>query len=162
MQTPAQVAKSANVTVGTIRNWTRDYGDLLSPEARGENGPRRFNDEDVSVILAIAALRKSGVPPSEIAQHVSNHEVPPVVDANVDTPQSPLQSDYNALQSVQVLPQALQIAHNALQSRVEAVERALQLVEQRQAARVDALVTGIVLGGAAVLIVVALVLALGQ
>lgn len=165
MQTPAQVAKRANVHVNSIRNWSVDYADLLSPQARGEEGARLFTDEDVQTILAIAALRKSGVPPSEISGRIRQHEVPPVVDVATETLQSSPQEAHNALQTTSNAISPLQVAHNALQShqeatdkRIDMLERTLILMQQSESNRNSSLITGIVIGGAITLIVVALAL----
>jgi DNA-binding transcriptional MerR regulator len=163
MLTPIQVAKKANVSVNSVRNWSREYADLLSLEARGENGPRLFSEEDAETICTIAALRKSGVPPTEIADRISNQDVPPIVDAIPEPLQSTLQEPTTALQMLQDAPLALHVAHNALQSRVESLERRVEAdiarIELQQRERLNMLVTGIVIGAGVVLIVVAVVLA---
>ena len=142
--TPIQVARRANVAVQSIRNWSRDYAEFLSPGARGEAGPRLYSDEDVSVLCAVAALRKSGVARAEVVARL-REDVPGVVDVE-PTPQ-PTQ----ATQTGQNEALALYAAQSSLQSRVEALER-------RMDGHADRLVTGIVLGVALTLVVVALVL----
>lgn len=149
--TPIQVARRANVVVQSIRNWSRDYAEFLSPGARGEAGPRLYSDEDVSVLCAVAALRKSGVARAEVVARL-REEVPGVVDVVVErvveeaTPQ-PTQAT-NAGQGEAL---ALYAAQSSLQSRVEALER-------RMEGHTDRLVTGIILGMALTLLVVALAL----
>jgi DNA-binding transcriptional MerR regulator len=157
--TPAQVAKVIGISVQAVRDWSRQYAPLLSPQARGAQGARLFDDNDVATLRTIAGLRRSGLRAEEIIRRVQDGEIPPIVDiAHESTPQQATETPQTPTDA----PLALHIAHSALQSRIDAVERSVALLEQRQAARVDALVTGIVIGGAVVLIVVALVLALGQ
>src|SRR5688500_4613646 len=115
MYTPTQVAKRAQVHPNSIRNWARDYADPLSPQASGEAGPRLFNDEDVQIFCTVAALRKSGMSPAEVANHLRNGTAPSIVDA---TPQQSLQQPTESLQMAQDAPLALYTAHSALQSRV--------------------------------------------
>lgn len=142
--TPIQVARRANVVVQSIRNWSRDYAEFLSPGARGEAGPRLYSDEDVSVLCAVAALRKSGVARAEVVARLRD-EVPGVVD--VEPTQQPTQAT-NAGQGEAL---ALYAVQSSLQSRVEALER-------RMEGHTDRLVTGIILGMALTLLVVALAL----
>lgn len=142
--TPIQVARRANCAVQSIRNWSRDYAEFLSPGARGEAGPRLYSDEDVSILCAVAALRKSGVARAEVVARL-REEVPGVVDVEA-TPQ-PTQ----ATRTAQNEALALYAAQSGLQSRVEALER-------RMEGHTDRLVTGIILGMALTLLVVALVL----
>lgn len=121
MLTPAQVAQRANVHVNTVRNYSTDYADLLSPAARGTNGPRLYSDNDVETICAIAALRKSGVPPADVVAHL---QARPVIDVEATAPQESPQTAYNALQAPPLALSGTRDAYNALQARLEAMQRA--------------------------------------
>jgi DNA-binding transcriptional MerR regulator len=129
MLTTAQVAKRANIAHNTVRNYAKEYSELVSPDARGENGERRFSDEDAETICTIAALRKSGVPPSEVVERIRNQEVPPVVDVDVTLPQNTLQEPSEIPQNAPEASYALQVVSNTLQARLEAIER--QIADQR-------------------------------
>src|SRR5215203_2297028 len=96
--TPAQVAKQANVSVQSIRNWTKEYAELLSPEARGEMETRLFSDADVEVLLTIAGLRRIGWPAAEILRHVKEGTVPAVVDVPIAPHKQPTMP-YNSPQT---------------------------------------------------------------
>lgn len=109
--TTAQVAKIAGVSVQTVRNYTREYGELLSPQARGETGPRVFSDEDTRIFCAIADLRKSGVPPGEVAERIRTNDV--VIDVAHQT------SPQNATEAPQV-PTKVEYSPQAF---IEALER---------------------------------------
>lgn len=116
MYTPIQVARRANAHPNSIRNWAREYAELLSEQTAGR---RLFTDEDVEVLCAIAALRKSGVPPGEIADHIRNQAVPIVDVVLEENAQAAPQAPIDILSSVP-------IAYNALQGRMEALERRLE------------------------------------
>lgn len=143
MYTPAQVARRAGVHANSIRNWSRDYAAFLSPAARGANGPRLYSDEDLSVLCAIAALRKSGMSPGDIPNHlqtIPTIELQAPTQIAVQTPQDAPQDTY-----------ALQLVYSNLQSRVEALERRVE-------ARAGGLVTGVIIGFALAILLVAVVL----
>lgn len=113
--TPTQVARRANVSVQSVRNWTNDYAEFLSPAARGETGTRLFDNEDVDTLCTIAALRKSGVPPAEVAARLRSG-APTVIDAEPQAaPQKPTDAPHDAIMSHQV--------QSMLVARLEAVER---------------------------------------
>jgi hypothetical protein len=81
----------------------------------------------MSHTLAVAALRRSGVPPAEIPERLRDNSVPPVIDVA----QTALQLPQDSLQSNENMGLAL---YNALQSRLEAVERSIadQAAQRRQ------------------------------
>jgi DNA-binding transcriptional MerR regulator len=84
--TTSQVAKIAHVSPSSVRNYTNEYAELLSPAARGENGSRLFDDADLQVFCTIADLRKAGIPPAEIIERIrSDAAAAAIIDL---TPQS--------------------------------------------------------------------------
>lgn len=118
MPTTKQVAKIANVSEQTVRNYTRDYAPLFSTAARGENGTRLFSDEDVQVFCAIADLRKSGVPPAEVIERVRVGNV--VIDvAPQNNPHEATQSPQTALEA----PQMLMVVRSDLQRQINEIKR---------------------------------------
>ena len=129
--TPAQVAKIANVSVSTIRNWSRDYAALLSESAAAS--PRLFTEEDVTVIRDIAAH--------------------PIVDAPTISPQQSLQSPTDAVMAPLQSLSITTAAYEDITARLEALER-------RQGARSDWAITFFLLGVAVAVIIGALVLAM--
>jgi len=55
----AQVARYANASGTTIRNWTAEYADYLSAHANPPKGTeRRFTPEDIDVLLTVAVMRE--------------------------------------------------------------------------------------------------------
>lgn len=73
--TTRELSKIAGVSEQTVRNYTREYSEFLSPAARGETGPRLFNDQDVQVFCTIASLRREGVPSVEIIERLRRGDV---------------------------------------------------------------------------------------
>jgi DNA-binding transcriptional MerR regulator len=153
--TPAQVAAKAHVSAQSVRNWGKEYSEFLSPGASGQHGARIFTDEDLDVLLAVAALRRSGVPPAEIPERLRDNSVPPVIDVV----QTALQAPQESAQSSENISIAL---YNALQSRLEAVERSVaeQAAQRRQMAAVYLL--GILSGIAFVIVLFLAFERLGQ
>jgi DNA-binding transcriptional MerR regulator len=131
MKTPTQVAKQANVTAQTIRNYSTDYGALLSPSARGDAGPRLYSDEDVQILCTIAALRKSGIPPAEIAERIHNETAPSVIDltpnAVSNAPQNGLKEGRSDVVSPQMVLSTINGRFEAIERRIEARERQAHL-----------------------------------
>lgn len=166
MPTPAQVARKANVTPQTIRNYSTQYGEFLSPEARGENGPRVYNDADVEILCAIASLRNSGLSTDEVIERLRNQEVPPIVDV---TPQPPLNEPQEALNAGQgelLAPQPVQFQmqrDEVVYSRLDAIDTVNEMIReqlvtmrQEQKDRVNYGVTMLIIGAAGMLVAVAL------
>lgn len=143
MQTPAQVAQQANVTAQTIRNYSREFAELLSPSAHGKDGPRLYTNNDVETLCTIAALRKSGLHRDEVLARLQNTGVPPVVDVKPE-PQNETQiSLQESLQSF-LAPQTVQ---SSVVVRFEALERRFLALEDMQTTLLrTALLWGVLLG----------------
>lgn len=62
-----QAARYAGVSGTTIRGWTREYADYLSPSANPPAGQaRQFDEDDLAVFATIATLRDQLVTTAEI------------------------------------------------------------------------------------------------
>lgn len=149
MPTTAQVAKIANVSPQSVRNWSREFADLFSPAARGEGSARLFNERDVEVMCAIADLKKSGVPSSEVAARILNTDVSPILDLEATPHESPT-PPHEATASPPLLPMVL----TSLEARLQAIERRQEAEIRHQAmltrnalwwARLQGAIAGIVL-----------------
>ena len=114
--TTRQLAKLAGISEQSARNYSRDYADLLSPQARGEAGPRLFDDEDVQTLCTIAALRRENVPRAEIIARLRQGDI--VVEA---TP-SPQHATPNATDAPHA-PLATQVALSTIQRQIDAIQR---------------------------------------
>lgn len=112
--TTRQISKIAKVSEQTVRNYTHDYGELLSPQARGETGPRLFTDEDVRIFCSIANLRKEGIPPAEVIERVRRGDIYIEVEGPQQATPSPTQTTSAALDG----PQAIMIVRGELQRQI--------------------------------------------
>jgi DNA-binding transcriptional MerR regulator len=146
LYTPAQVAQRAGIHPNTARNWSRDYAAFLTPAARGEAGPRLYSDEDLSLLCAIAALRKSGVPANEIPTHLQRPSAIVDVEPTIE-PTTTLQ----APQKPADVTLALQAVQSSLQAQIDALRADMR------AQREDKL-TWFILGFAMAVVLVAVVL----
>lgn len=118
MTTTRQLARIANVSESTIRNYSRDYAELLSPQARGDFGPRLFDEADVSTLVTVANLRREDVPRVEIIERLKRGDI--VIDAAPSPQQAapkPQDAPHAALAVVDV--------QSIIVGRIEAVERRL-------------------------------------
>lgn len=123
MLTTQQVAERANIHVNTVRKYTSQYSDLLSPQARGEDGARLFTDADVDTLCAVAALRRTGMHATAIVEQLTEAASPTVIDiAPTDSTQTPHAPDTDTTRGV-VVHSMQHTAYMALHARVERVER---------------------------------------
>lgn len=118
--TTRQLARLAGISESSLRNYTHDYAELLSPAGRGDLGARAFSDDDVQIICTIAALRKEDVPRAEIIARLQRGDI--VIDATPSpqqaTPSQPptaQEGHSEALTRIDVQPMLL--------ARIEAIER---------------------------------------
>lgn len=136
MFTPSQVAKKANVSGQTIRNYSSEYAELLSPTASVENGPRLYTDEDVQTLCAIAELRRARIPPNEIVDRLQSG-IPTIVDVEsndpIKEPQEPLKAGQEALLIPQMVLSSLQARFEGHDRLFEALQRQLdnQVAQQK-------------------------------
>ena len=79
------VAQTCNVTVNTVRNWCRDYGQFLDPGATVTTGNRFFSGRDLEVFKYIAALRAENMQKPAIAQRLSETTFAEIDNSEQDT-----------------------------------------------------------------------------
>lgn len=131
--TTRQLAKIAAISEQTVRNYTRDYAELLSPKGRGDAGSRLFSDEDVQILCTVATLRKDEVPRDEIIDRLRRGDV--VIDAT-PTPQQATPSPQTALDA----PQMLMVVRSELQRQINEIKHTQSVLVR------GALLWGMVLG----------------
>lgn len=124
MTTTRQLARIAGIAEQTVRNYSRDYAELLSPAGRGDVGARLFSDDDVQIICTVATLRREDVPRADIIARLQRGDI--VVEA---TP-SPHQATPNA-QAGQDAPQSLLLLRADVQRQIDA----LAYAQRTQASR---------------------------
>lgn len=164
---PEQTAAAiGNISASTIRNWCKVYASILSDSANPTVGSeRRLSEQDVAILQQVKLLRDNRMTADEIiatlqqaaAQSATRH-------ITIEATPQPTQTAQDAPNGDSLLPVALSSMasrQDATDKRVDALQQAIAALEQRQSARTDALVTGLLIGGAVVLIVVALVLGMG-
>jgi DNA-binding transcriptional MerR regulator len=116
--TTRQLAKLAAISESSVRNYTRDYSELLSPQARGDAGPRLFSDSDVQTLCTIATLRKEDVPRAEIIERLKRGDIV------IDTATSPQQAATSRTEG-QGEALAIQVVQSSMEARLNAIERRL-------------------------------------
>lgn len=132
------MALLAHISEQSVRNYTRRYGALLSPTARGETGPRIFNDSDIQVLCTIASLLREGVPAAEVIDRVRAGDI--VIDAT-PTPQQATTETHNAIEP----SQSLMLVRSDLQGQINALRRTQTILLRA------ALLWGMLLGAIAAL-----------
>lgn len=119
--TTRQMAQIAQLSEQSVRNYSREYAELLSPQARGQAGSRLFNDQDVQTLVAVAALRRQGVPQAEIIARLR------AGDVYIDATPSPHQATPNAQEAPQATF-ALQVAQSGLQRQINELRATQRLL----------------------------------
>ena len=119
------VAQTCNVTVNTVRNWCRDYGQFLSEGATVTTGNRFFSGRDLEVFKYIATLRAENMQRTAILQRLSETTFPevdtePEADSAIVTQNAPITPHVTPAPIVAV--DYLQ----ALERRLERLERSTQ------------------------------------
>lgn len=164
---PEQTAAAiGNVSASTIRNWCKVYAAILSNGANPTAGrERRLSEQDVATLQQVKLLRDNRMTADEIvttlqqaeaqaaARHITIEATPP--------PTPTAQEGHSEAALLPVALSAMTGRQDATDKRVDALQQAIATLEQRQSERTDALVTGLLIGGAVVLIVVALVMGMG-
>ena len=64
---PSEVARILRIAPTTVRAWSAEYADVLSPGGAGGDGRfRDFNDQDLRILYFIQQEKRSSVPGDEI------------------------------------------------------------------------------------------------
>lgn len=73
MYTPGQIARAIDVSNTSVRNWSREFSEFLSPSANPTPGtPREYTDSDLLVLSTIAVLRSQLVNTEDIRQALAD------------------------------------------------------------------------------------------
>lgn len=126
MLTVTQLARQANVAPNTVRNYTKACPDLFSEVARGVQGDRRFDSDDVATFCTLVQLRASGMTLAEAADRLRRDEAPPLIDGAA----SALHHAANAQDAPQAFAASL-VAYNDLQRQIESLRRAQRVTVRR-------------------------------
>lgn len=137
--TTRQLSKIAGVSEQTVRNYTREFGPLLSPAARGEGGTRLFDDQDVQTFCAVVDLRRENVPQAEIIERLQRGDI--YIDAvGHTTPQQEATSQTQATQTALLSQEVLMMVRSDLQRQINALRRTQTILLR------GAVLWGVVLG----------------
>lgn len=139
------LAKLLNVHADTVRRWTHEYRQFMSPTATpGKGKTRQLVDNDLAVLAYIAHVREQDMSPDEIRgrlmemQHDGWRDLPRVpeewtLDSDDDSMPVALAAERaSAIAQVAVLQTELQHVRAGLESTQQALEEAQQKVENLQ------------------------------
>lgn len=150
--TPNQAAKACNVSVNTIRNWCKDYAAHLSAGAQpGGSGARLLTDRDLEVLRYIAQLRAENMTHEQVNQRLAETKIgetetliqlPPTPEETLQAPPISVQSPSDAIQAYQA---ALTVMAR-MEERYTSLQNQIDTLDKRQAARINSIVMGVILG----------------
>ncbi len=74
LKTFQQTATELNVSVNTLKRWTKDFAPFLSPAGpiSGDGASRRFNDEDASTLRRVKEQLASGASTEEVSEQLQS------------------------------------------------------------------------------------------
>lgn len=144
---PAAVAHYLNVAVDTIRRWTKDYQEFLTPDALPGSGRNRsFAEHDLAVLIFIAGQRSTGVDSRTIKERLASMRangwqglpsVPPEWYGQETMPVAQAASRANELAQIAALQVELQYTREKLEAaekRADALAAQLTTLEGSQTA----------------------------
>lgn len=154
----ADVAAIAGVSASSIRNWSGQFADYLSPGANPPPGTERiFTETDAAVLQQIQQLRRQHVGYSDIPARLQVLDVTSMETFIDLSPSTPVTSPTEAPQDV---VNALSIVE-AIDRRYTALEARLSSYERDQASKLTWFVWG-VLAGLAITLIAILAILLGN
>ena len=120
-----QLTDMFSVSHETIRNWTREFTDYLSPTANpGKRRKRQFSYDDLTVLALVAQLRNRGLNFDDIHVALRNGQrgTPPIQEpTDLDLPET----ESDLIEQLETLKRALSLS----QRNLEATTQRLQEME---------------------------------
>lgn len=157
LMTPADVAEILQVNPHTIRRWCVAHAAHLSHGATpGNAAPRRLTGRDLEVLRAVATLRAQGLKETAINERLAKITFVEVDNPAHDSQENPLQRFATPHQTAQdglLLP----VAIDALQKRLDAVDRHFERLERNQRDRVLIFIAGAAVGLVAAILLLLIV-----
>jgi DNA-binding transcriptional MerR regulator len=84
---PQEVASRLEVSPSTLRRWSEEFSDFLSPEADSSEGKqhRRYSDEDLATFITVKGLMSEGLTYEQVRERLSEQAPPeePVASSSV-------------------------------------------------------------------------------
>lgn len=117
--TTRQMSDLAEISEQTVRNYSKRYRKLLSPQARGETGQLLFDDEDIRVVCTIAHMRRENIPPKTIIERIERGDL--YIDHT--TPQQATPSEPQAPQTALEAPPTVLLSLSTMQRQIDALQR---------------------------------------
>ncbi|GAB4533614.1 MAG: hypothetical protein Kow0063_15800 [Anaerolineae bacterium] len=70
---PQEVASRLEVSPSTLRRWSEEFSDFLSPEADSSEGKqhRRYSDEDMALLITVKGLMAEGLTYDQVRERLS-------------------------------------------------------------------------------------------
>ncbi len=74
---PQEVASRLEVSPSTLRRWSDEFSEFLSPEASSSEGKqhRRYSDEDMATLITVKGLMAEGLTYEQVRQRLSELHV---------------------------------------------------------------------------------------
>ena len=72
---PQEVASRLEVSPSTLRRWSEEFSEFLSPEADSSEGTqhRRYADEDLATLITVKGLMAEGLTYDQVREQLSQH-----------------------------------------------------------------------------------------
>ena len=74
---PQEVAARLEVSPSTLRRWSEEFADFLSPETDSSEGnqQRRYSDEDLAMLITVKGLMADGLTYDQVSDQLSGQNV---------------------------------------------------------------------------------------
>jgi DNA-binding transcriptional MerR regulator len=120
---PSEVAKILGMAATTIRAWSQEFGDFLSPTGAGGEGRHRdFSDLDVRILAFVQEQKRAGRPGYEIRFALQQLQA-------IDWEGLPYVSERPNFAKVPVIPEAA--AHAALDAERRSLLREIVFLQEQ-------------------------------
>ena len=140
-----ETSRLFEVTVNTVRTWSKEFADYLSPTANPKKGKARFyTEDDLTVLALIAFYRGENAPYTDIHTALANGERAQPPQAHKPQPDPPKNAPHEASELVpaQVLERFAERLTNQFHGQIEVLENERDhlrdTVENERLARLDA------------------------
>lgn len=145
MTTANEIAGIFDVTSNTIRGWTKEFADYLSPNANPKKGnPRNYNENDLMVLNLVARYRGENASYGDIHTALANGETGdlPTLENDRVPPENTNTNENIALAPVELLERFAERLTSQFQGQINALENERshlrETIETERLARVEA------------------------
>jgi len=152
---PAEVSALINVSASTVRSWTSQYSDFLTPAARGETGNRQYSQRDVSVLEYVAQLRNESMSRNAIQLRLRETRFGESETLAVKPAGKPTYAAGDVTDATQALA-LVQFVESRLDASQRSTDERLRALERTQRTAVSMFVTGVVIGFGLAIVLLAL------